>query len=129
MSRKAQKELADLGRRFQISVYEAHLSTVPDDADVLEALGHLLTRTGRHREGLAADKRLVELRPDEPVAHYNLACSLALVGDHDEALSRLRVAMQMGFRDLEFIRKDRDLRRLREDPRFEALMAEFAGAK
>ena len=128
MSRKVNRELADLGRRFQIGVYEAHLAVEPDDAEVLEALGHVLTRAGRHREGLAADRRLVELKPDEPVAHYNLACSLALVGDLDEAFSRLRTAMQMGFRDVAFIRKDRDLKPLRGDPRFEALLAEFSAA-
>lgn len=125
MARKEQKALVDLGRRFQISVYEAHLESKPDDADVLEALGHLFTKSGRHKEGLATDQRLVELRPSEPVAHYNLACSLALVGDLDGALTRLRVALDMGFRDLVFIRKDRDLRTLRGDPRFEALLGEF----
>jgi hypothetical protein len=126
MSRKSKRELLDLGRRFQISVYEEHLTSTPDDAEVLEALGHLLTRIGRHREGLAADQRLVELRPGEPVAHYNLACSLALVGDKDAAFARLRIALGMGFRDVAYIRKDRDLRSLKDDPRFEALLAEFA---
>jgi Flp pilus assembly protein TadD len=125
-TRKIPKELVELGRRFQISVYEDHLRTTPDDADVLESLGHLLTRSGRLHEGLAADRRLVELRPDEPVAHYNLACSLALVGSLDAALERLRAAMTMGFRDVAFIRKDRDLAPLRGDPRFEELLAEYA---
>jgi Flp pilus assembly protein TadD len=124
-TRKIPKELAELGRQFQISVYEAHLSTKPDDADVLESLGHLLTRSGRLSEGLAADRRLVELRPDEPVAHYNLACSMALIGDATGALERLRLALEMGFRDVAFIRKDRDFASLRSDPRFEALLAEF----
>jgi len=124
-TRKIPKELVELGRSFQISVYEEHLRATPDDAEVLESLGHLLTRSGRLQEGLAADQRLVELRPEEPVAHYNLACSLALMGDANGALERLRSAMAMGFRDHEFIRKDRDLRSLREDPRFEALLAEF----
>jgi Flp pilus assembly protein TadD len=129
-SQKIPKALADLGRQFQISVYEAHLASTPEDADVLESLGHLLTRSGRLAEGLAADKRLVELKPDEPVAHYNLACSLALVGDAAGALECLRKALTMGFRDVPFIRKDRDLMSLRGDPRFESLLLEFAtGAK
>jgi Flp pilus assembly protein TadD len=125
LSRKAHRELADLGRRFQISVYEAHLAVSPKDADVLEALGHLLTRAGRHREGLATDRRLVALRPKDPLAHYNLACSLALVGDADEAFVRLGIAMDLGFRDVAFIRKDRDLKSLRGDPRFEALLSRY----
>jgi Flp pilus assembly protein TadD len=125
-TRKIPKELAELGRRFQIGVYEQHLATTPDDADVLESLGHLLTRSGRLEEGLAADRRLVELRPGEPLAHYNLACSLALIGDARAALERLRRAMEMGFRDVEFIRKDTDFASLRHDPRFEALLREFA---
>jgi Flp pilus assembly protein TadD len=123
---KIPKALANLGRQFQISVYEEYLASTPDDADVLESLGHLLTRSGRLKEGLAADRRLVELRPDEPVAHYNLACSLALFGDADAALDRLRLALEMGFRDVAFIRKDRDFASLRTDPRFEALLREFA---
>lgn len=122
---KIPKALADLGRQFQISVYEDHLASTPDDADVLESLGHLLTRSGRLKEGLAADRRLVELRPDEPVAHYNLACSLALIGDADAALGRLRLALEMGFKDVAFIRKDKDFARLRGDPRFEVLLKEF----
>jgi Flp pilus assembly protein TadD len=125
---KIPKALAELGRQFQISVYEAHLASTPDDADVLESLGHLLTRSGRLKDGLAADKRLVELRPDEPVAHYNLACSLALIGDAGAALERLRLALEMGFRDVAVIRKDRVFASLRGDPRFEALLAEFADA-
>ena len=102
---------SDGGSRFP-STRRTSVST-PDDAEVLEALGHLLTRSGRLSEGLAADRRLVELRPDEPVAHYNLACSLALVGDVEAALERLRHAMSLGFRDVAFIRKDRDLKSLR----------------
>jgi Flp pilus assembly protein TadD len=123
---KIPRELAELGRQFQIAVYEDYLATSPDDADVLESLGHLLTRSGRLREGLAADRRLVELRPEEPLAHYNLACSLALVGDTQAALDRLKLALEMGFRDVAFIRKDSDFASLRGDPRFEALLAEYA---
>lgn len=128
IKKKTPPELVELGRRFQISVYEAHLSALPDDAEVLEALGHVLTRAGRVREGLAADIRLVELRPEEPLAHYNLACSLALVGDLPAAIDRLRTALELGFRDVKFIRKDKDLASLQGHAKFEALLAEFAEA-
>ncbi len=128
MPKRPPKALIDLGRNFQIDVFREHLSSHPDDASVLEALGHLLTRCGRFDEGLAADRRLVDLTPEAPVAHYNLSCSLALTGDLDAALASLRRALELGYREFGFIRKDRDLRDLRADPRFEALLREFGDA-
>ena len=41
--------------------------------------GNNLTLKGRYADGLQIDKRLVGLRPQDPLAHYNLACSFALL--------------------------------------------------
>lgn len=123
MAPRTPKALVQLARDFQIGVFEAHMTLHPKDDDVLTALGHLLTKSRRYADGLKADQRLVELLPDEPVAHYNLACSWALTGQSDQALACLRTALDMGYRDVAAIRRDADLRILRDDPRFEALLA------
>lgn len=127
MPKRPSRALIDLGRTFQIDVFQGHLSAHPDDVDVLEALGHLLTKSGRIAEGLAADRHLVRLCPQSDVAHYNLACSLALSGDLDSALLSLRRALELGYREFSFILKDADLAALRGDPRFVALLGEFGG--
>ena len=63
---------------FQIKFYEGVLRRNPADREVIELLGGLYTKEGRVDEGLRMDRRLVRLAPENPIAHYNLACSLAL---------------------------------------------------
>ena len=68
----------------------------------------------------------VELLPDDPTWHYNLACSLAYVKDgHEAALDELEKAIDLGFRNAEAIRKDNDLARLSSHRRF-AELQEYA---
>jgi hypothetical protein len=71
------------------------------------------------------DKRLVHLRPNDPLAHYNLACSFALLKRPDLSLKTLRRAVELGYRDFRYMREDRDLESIRRDPRFRQLLREF----
>ena len=66
----------------------------------------------------------VELIPGDPVWHYNLACALAWHENHDEAFAELAKAIRFGFRDARTIENDRDLKRLKGDPRFAILLDE-----
>ena len=61
--------------------------------------------------------------PDDPTAHYNLACSCALTGDPDGAFAALDQAVELGYGDLDLLRTDADLAALRTDPRFAPLLA------
>jgi tetratricopeptide (TPR) repeat protein len=92
-----------------------------ENVPALVELGAALTRLGRYDEGLLVDQRLVRLEPEEPIVHYNLACSLALLGRADESIEELTRAVDLGYEDLEHMLKDRDLRSLRSSPRFEEL--------
>lgn len=60
---------------------------------------------------------------------YNTACSHSLAGDKDKAFGRLRSALETwkkaGEDQRRLLATDMDLRGLREDERFRALMAEF----
>ena len=110
---------------FEIDFFGHILERFPNYVDVLRVQGNNLTLKGRYADGLSIDKRLVALRPQDPLAHYNLACSFALLRKSDLALKTLRRAIELGYRDFRYMREDRDLEAVRHDPRFRQLLREF----
>jgi hypothetical protein len=110
---------------FEVDFFGGVLGRNPDYVDVLRIMGNLLALKGRTVEGYQIDKRLVHLRPGDSLAHYNLACSYALLNKPDQSIKTLRRAIELGYRDFRYIREDRDLDPIRQDPRFRALMREY----
>jgi tetratricopeptide (TPR) repeat protein len=110
---------------FELEFFGAILSQNPDYVDVLRLMGNLLTMKGRYAEGLQIDKRLVQLRPTDALAHYNLACSFALLKRPDQSIKTLRRAIELGYRDFRYMREDHDLDSIRHDPRFRQLLREY----
>lgn len=120
------------GLRFQISILEEALRADPHDTETLRYLAHAYVGVGRPEDGLAIDRRLVELLPTDPRVRYNLACSCALTGRVEEALEVLGEACALGFDDLALLRRDGDLDGVREDPRYrqiEGALAERLGGE
>jgi tetratricopeptide (TPR) repeat protein len=112
---------------FELDFYGGILQRQPEYVDVLRVMGNLLTLKGRYTDGLQIDRRLVQLRPQDALAHYNLACSYALLKRPDQALKTLRKAVELGYRDFRYMRDDHDLDSIRHDPRFRQLMREYDG--
>lgn len=110
---------------FELDFFDAVLRRVADYADVLRAQASNLSEKGLVKEGLKVDQRLVQLRPQDPTAHYNLACRYALLKQPDLALSTLRHAIELGYRDFRYMNQDRDLDSIRKDPRFRQLLREY----
>jgi tetratricopeptide (TPR) repeat protein len=110
---------------FELDFFAGILVRCPDYVDVLRIMGNLLTLKGRFAEGLQIDKRLVQLRPGDALAHYNLACSYALLKRPDQSLQTLRRAVELGYRDFRYMREDHDLASVRHDPRFRQLLREY----
>jgi tetratricopeptide (TPR) repeat protein len=110
---------------FELDFFGGVLASHPDYVDVLRVMGNLLTLKGRFAEGLNIDKRLVRLRPNDALAHYNLACSFALLKRPEQSIKTLRRAIELGYRDFRYMREDHDLDSVRHDPRFRQLMREF----
>jgi len=113
---------------FEIGFYESVLRREPDYPDVVELLGGLYTKAGRIADGLEMDNRLVRMQPDNATAHYNLACSLALVGRKADALGSLARAIALGYDDAAWMAKDADLACLKDEPAFLALLAKLKQA-
>jgi tetratricopeptide (TPR) repeat protein len=127
--RAAAPTLAEMAERsqldFELDFYTAILAAQPNFVDVLRAHATNLTLKGRYEDGMTIDQRLILLRPSDYLAHYNLACSYALLRQPDLALKTLRRAVELGYRDFRYMKQDRDLETIRRDPRFKQLLREF----
>jgi tetratricopeptide (TPR) repeat protein len=110
---------------FELDFFNGVLTRNPDYVDVLRVMGNNLTLKGRYAQGLQIDKRLVQLRPGDALAHYNLACSYSLLKRPELALKTLRRAVELGYRDFRYMREDRDLDTIRHDPRFRQLLRDY----
>jgi len=107
---------------FDIDFFEKLLARNGDSVEVLRMLGELVAKKGDVRRALEIDQRLVALLPNDFLARYNLACSLALAGRPDEAIDSLSSAILLGYDDLAHLEVDPDLDSLRERPDFRALL-------
>jgi tetratricopeptide (TPR) repeat protein len=110
---------------FEIGFFESVLRRNPRDTGVIEILGGLYTKDGRIDDGLKMDRRLVRLMPDNATAHYNLACSLALKKRKAEALRSLERAIELGYRDSDWMTQDPDLEPLKKLAAFKQLVAKL----
>ena len=121
---KQGKEVKKKHRRkdFEITFCEKLIKQKPNFTQALSCLGDAYTRKGFYQEGLEIDKRLVKLKPEDPVAHYNLACSLSLTGTIEQAMKELKQAVLLGYEDLAYIIEDPDLKNLRKHPHFKGFL-------
>jgi tetratricopeptide (TPR) repeat protein len=112
-----------------IAFLEAAIRRDPENVDAMAELGHAYTAHGRYEDGLRLDERLVGLLPDHPIVHYNLGCSLALLGRREAALEAIEEAVARGFDDLGVMLNDEDLASLRDEERFQQLAASLEQAR
>ena len=106
---------------FELEFLGRVLERDPLYADALRVHADNLAARGHHARALQVDRRLVRLLPERPVPWYNLACTYAVLGMTDAALGALQRALELGYRHLDHIRRDPDLKALRRDPRFPRL--------
>lgn len=110
---------------FEIEFYESVLRRDPKDVVLVELLASLYTKTGQIDAGLKMDRKLVRLQPENPIAHYNLSCSLALKNRRADAVRALREAIENGYSDWEWLMKDPDLKVLQGYAKFQELLSEY----
>jgi tetratricopeptide (TPR) repeat protein len=125
--RLTRQELRDLD--LEIKFLEGIARRDPAYVDALKILGDNYTRRGRHEEGLRIDERLAELCPDDAGVHYNLACSYSLTHQLELAIEALEAAIQFGYRNLEHMAQDPDLKNLRQHAGYKKIRAKVRRMK
>jgi tetratricopeptide (TPR) repeat protein len=107
---------------FEIEFLGRILDRDPFFTDALRVHANNLAAKGLYGRALQADRRLVQLMPERPIPWYNLACSYALLGMAEPAVSALQRSLELGYKHLDHLRRDPDLKSLRHDPRFIRLL-------
>lgn len=108
--------------QFEIEFLQSIRNRQPNDLPVLEMLASYLTRAGYLNQGLEIDQQIVQLDPENPTSHYNLACSHALKDDFPNALQSLQQAIELGYDDFDWMRQDPDLETLRQHTDIESFL-------
>ena len=116
MSRVDQRDLD-----IKIGFIEGLVRRDPNYVEALQMLGDHYTQRGRISEGLKVDERLARLEPSNPMVFYNLACSYSLSDEMDHAVDALEKALQLGYRDFDWLARDPDLKKLRSHVAFDDL--------
>ena len=112
----------------------------PQHRDTLESLwllGTALVEMGRYEDAkklyldtlqkIRADKK-DETREAATRLWYNLACHAAIAERRDEAFEYLDQAVEAGYTDAKHMRTDEDLKSLRNETRFDKLVAKAKAA-
>jgi non-specific serine/threonine protein kinase/serine/threonine-protein kinase len=113
----------------------------PQHRDTMESLAFLgtaLAKSGRYEDARKLYLDTIDkISNDKSGAHggdvfelwYSLASLAAGTGRRDEAFDYLHHAIEAGYKDAQFLRTDDDLKSLRNDPRFDKLVAIAKAAK
>jgi tetratricopeptide (TPR) repeat protein len=107
---------------FDIDFFDRLLERNPDSVEVLRVFAELVSRKGLYQRAVEIDRRLVDRLPDDFLARYNLACSLARAGRTADAITSLSTAITLGYDDMAHMEVDPDLDSLRDSPDFRALL-------
>ena len=130
----ALRKQGDVARVQEIAVramdaIDRQLQIDPDDARALQLGAVTAAIIGRREHALDRAARALRARPDEFGTVYNLACAYAVLGERDMAIDMLGRFARKGGRNLGWIRQDPDFDSLRDDPRFQRLVAVMSGAQ
>jgi len=129
----AQNPLVKLGRlaeaaevlREALRRIERHLELDPGDPRAVILGAIVFVSQGQRERAFAWTARALELAPDDPGTLLNAGCVYARAGMKEEALACLEKGFGRGFGKRDWVENDPDYDSLRDDPRFQALVAKL----
>ena len=116
LTRQEQRDLD-----IEIGFIEGVIRRDPHYVEALQVLGDDYTKRQKFGEGLRIDEQLAQLRPDDALVQYNLACSYSLTSQFELAVATLERAIHAGYSDFKWLAKDPDLAPLRKHPAFDRI--------
>ena len=118
------EEEAEQTRAWLLDRLPNYLLQNPDDSRVRMLHAILLAEIEKRSEALRECDQALELSPGDPLMLYNCTCCYSRLGEPDRAIETLRQAIAAGYANIPWLQHDPDLNPLRDNPQFQALLAE-----
>lgn len=109
-------------RKKEIAAVERCLARFPNEARAHIFLANSYAVVGEHEKAREAGQTALGLSPDDPVMMYNAACLYSLLNEPDLAVQWLKKSLELGRRDMEWLKRDPDLENIRNHPGYLALI-------
>jgi adenylate cyclase len=121
--RMGEEPKAREARKLSLEASERVLKNEPDDVRALYMSGNNLIRFGEKAKGIARLAQAVALRPSDYGVLYNAACGYTFAGEYDHAIDLIERAVGTGRGFRAWFENDPDLDPLRNNPRFQQIVA------
>jgi len=102
--------------------FEKALARQPEFPEAQNNLALAYAAGRQYDQALAAFKKLLELDPDNSSTCYNIAVLYALQNKVDDAVGWLKKAVDLGYRNWELIKTDKDLANIRHSAGYQQLV-------
>jgi serine/threonine protein kinase/Flp pilus assembly protein TadD len=109
--------------RRSLEAAEGHLEIFPNEPRALYMGAMALSALGETDRAMDWAARALAADPEEPIVLYNVACTYCHLGEYDKAIDCLDDAITFGMGQKEWFEHDSDLDPLRDNPRFQELLA------
>ena len=80
---------------------------------------------GEQEQALATIAKCIEGAPDNAELYYSISGVYGRMGNTEQALDSLRIALEKGYKDLIYIEDDTDIAALRDNPQYKALIQQY----
>ena len=115
-------EAKETNLRRGLRLMEGSLELNPDDARAANLAAGVYASLGESEPAIKFAERSLAIDPEDPMLLYNVACTYATLGRIDQAISCLERAVEKGFGHREWIDNDPDLKCLRDNPKYQAIV-------
>jgi tetratricopeptide (TPR) repeat protein/predicted DNA-binding WGR domain protein len=78
-----------------------------------------------YEEAIRITHKALEIAPNDPALHFNLACFYSIIKEYREALYYFELALKKGFNDEDKIRNDEDLNNIRNQQEFAEILSKY----
>jgi tetratricopeptide (TPR) repeat protein len=116
-----QKKFDDLMHKV-LEIYPGYLAQHPDDAYRRMAYAVNLTYLGRFDEARVEGEKALEFVAGDPIMMYYGACLYARLHEPKRAVQWLKNAVDNGYENFEWIKRDPDFDSIRNEPEYSDLM-------